>query len=47
MDTYIRVIREIMVKHSGLEDANQFTDIDRFKFMAAAKGVEFEKMKDQ
>ena len=22
MDTYIRVIREIMVKHSGLDDAN-------------------------
>ena len=47
IDTYIRVIRSIMLEHSKLEDAGEYTDMDRFKFIAAVNGEELTKMKDQ
>lgn len=47
IDTYIRVVREIMLEHSGMEDASQYTDLDRFKFIAAVNGEDIKTMKDQ
>jgi hypothetical protein len=39
VDTYARVIREIMLKNSHLKDGNQFKAEDRFEFMAKYKGL--------
>jgi len=46
VDTYIRCMRQIMIDGSGFKDANNFTDIDRFKFVAAVEGRDLNEMKD-
>jgi hypothetical protein len=35
VDTYMRVLRDIMMKNTGLKDGKEFSDADRFKFIAA------------
>ena len=37
-DTYMRVMREIMIDNSDHKDGGEFSDIDRFKFIAAVEG---------
>ena len=46
VDTYIRIIRGIMIEHSGFEDAGQYTDMERFNFIASVNGEDVTKMKD-
>jgi len=36
-----------MIDGSGFKDANEFTDIDRFKFVAAVEGRDLNEMKDE
>ena len=38
VDTYMRVMREIMIDNSDHKDGGEFSDIDRFKFIAAVEG---------
>ena len=40
VDTYMRVLREIMLENSVLKDGSEFSDIDRFKFIAAVAGTD-------
>ena len=35
-----------MIEHSGFEDAGQYTDMERFNFIAAVNGEDVTKMKD-
>jgi hypothetical protein len=39
VDTYTRVIREIMLKNSNLKDGNQWKFEDRFQFIKEYKGA--------
>ena len=38
VDTYRRVVRDVMMKESGLKDGKDFSDLDRFRFIEAVTG---------
>jgi hypothetical protein len=39
VDTYIRVMRSIMIKHGGFKDGSQWSMEDRFRYLEALNGV--------
>jgi hypothetical protein len=38
VDTYIRVMRTIMMKHGGFKDGNQWKAEDRFEYLNEYRG---------
>jgi hypothetical protein len=39
VDTYIRVMRTIMMKHGGFKDGSQWSSEDRFEYLKEYRGV--------
>ena len=47
VDTYTRVIREIMLKNSSLKDGAQWKAEDRFQFMKEYQGLKDGELKEE